>query len=75
MKLNKVLLIVTLAVLLLGLIALSGCSTNKVLIHPLEQTDIVMLEEGQSLTAPKAGAFLSDYYIEEVMQARVKDVR
>jgi hypothetical protein len=34
-----------------------------------------MLTEGESLTAPKDGAFLSNEYIEEVMKARVKDVK
>lgn len=75
MKLKKALGTATLLGSLLASTFLTGCSTNRVVIHPLSQTDIVLLSEGEQFTAPKSGAFLSDFYIEEVMQARVKDVR
>lgn len=62
----------TLLILLLSLTALtaSSCAT-KVVLHPLEQTDIILVKKGESVQAPKDGAFLSDFYIKEVMQARV----
>lgn len=50
-----------------------GCSlsTKQVIIYPISQTDIVVLDAGDSFTAPKSGAFLSDFYLEEVARARV----
>lgn len=48
----------------------SGCM-GKVNLYPIEQSDIVVLQEGEDLKAPKSGAFLSDEYIKEVMQARI----
>ncbi len=60
-------------VLLLALSTLSiGCSWDKIVIHPLEQSDIVMLSKGQTVVAPKDGAFLSTEYISEVMKARIE---
>jgi len=54
------------------LIVYSGCSTNRVTIHPVEGIDIVMVKEGQDFKAPKDGAFLSLEYIHEVMKAKIK---
>ena len=57
---------------LLCLIGLIGCSSIRpVVLHPIAQTDIVMLSKGDKIEAPKDGAFLSSYYIEEVMRAKV----
>lgn len=52
--------------------AFSGCATNRVTLHPIEGTDILMVKAGEQLTAPKDGAFLSKVYIDEVMKAQVK---
>lgn len=49
----------------------AGCA-NDVVLHPIEQTDIIRVEAGQAITAPKAGYFLSDMYVEKVARARVK---
>ena len=54
---------------------LTACSLNRVVVHPIEGTDIVTMKKGESLTAPKDGLFVSDFYVEEIMKARVKDVR
>ena len=67
---RKLLLTGMLVVLLPLLVAFPGCS-KKVILFPLEQADIVLLQEGETVTAPKQGAFLSDFYIEEVMKARI----
>jgi len=55
----------------LCLVSLTGCGSKTVL-HPIEGTDIVMVDKGQTFNAPKQGAFLSDEYIQEVMKAKVK---
>ena len=68
---------VLLTVTLVGSLLLStGCGIFKkdVIFHPITGSDIVLLKHGETLTAPKQGAFLSDFYIEEVMQAKVKNV-
>lgn len=57
---------------LITLTGLAGCSSIRpVVLHPIEQSDIVILYKGDKLEAPKDGAFLSSYYIEEVMKAKV----
>jgi uncharacterized protein YceK len=57
----------------LGLIACvicSGCAT--VTLHPISTRDIQHVAAGETLTAPQAGWFLSDFYVNEVMKARVR---
>ena len=73
MKSNTALRIKTplkLAVGLTLLIVSSGCST--VVLHPIEKTDIVAMTKGQSYTPEKDGWFLSNYYLEKVVQAKVQ---
>jgi hypothetical protein len=54
------------------LIALAACSGGgAVVLHPITERDIVMLDAGDTFVAPASGAFLSDFYIKEVMKARV----
>ena len=57
--------------LILGLCLLAGCG-SPIVLHPIEQTDIIALEQGQELTAPKDGYFLSTFYLREVMAAKVR---
>lgn len=66
---------VTLLVLLGVLIGLTGCSMfgKKVTLHPISQADIVSMPEGKSYTPSKDGWFLSDYYVEEVMKAKIDE--
>lgn len=74
-KFSKALSVVLLIVMLLGLqLGLTSCSllNKQVVLHPIEQSDIVLLKQGQQFSAPKQGAFLSDMYIEEVMRAKIK---
>jgi hypothetical protein len=62
-------------ILLTSLAALTvsiGCrGNNQVVIHPIEQTDIVVLQAGDTFVAPKNGAYLSEKYILEVMKAKI----
>ena len=64
------------ASLVMGLLvmgSLTGCALFKkdVILHPITGSDIVLLKQGETLTAPKQGAFLSDFYMTEIMEARV----
>ena len=62
---------VTFLVLLLVLTALTGCQ-KAITLHPIEQSDIIQVKGGETLVAPKDGYFLSDMYVNEVVQAKVE---
>ena len=73
MKYNRGLKKRTLAKLLvvwITLITLSGCAS--VIVHPIEKIDFVIMDKGASYTAEKDGYFLSDYYFQNILKARVK---
>jgi hypothetical protein len=53
---------------LIALIVLNGC----VVLYPIETIDIISVKKGATLTAPKDGYFLSEFYIQEVVRAKVK---
>jgi len=44
---------------------------NRVVLHPISQQDIIEVNKGETITAPKDGYFLSDLYLEEVAKAKV----
>ena len=71
MRLSKVLKSGIAVVLLVALIALTGCGKTIVL-HLIEKQDIMSMSQGVAYTPEKDGWFVSDEYMEEVMQARVK---
>lgn len=57
---------------LLALTSLAACSRERAIVmHPISGEDIVLVDSGAVLRAPKSGAFVSDYYIEQVMKVRV----
>lgn len=58
--------------LLLALIVLSGCAVNEVVLHPISQLDIARMPKGVSYTPDKDGYFLSDFYLSEVVKAKVQ---
>jgi len=70
MRYEKELRNVTLVLLLGGLILLAGCGTT-VRLHPIDKSDIVSMAKGESYTPEKDGWFLSDYYVDKVMEAKV----
>ena len=47
-----------------------GCAPTIVL-HPIDKEDIVELKKGESFIVPKDGYFLSKFYVQEVMEAKV----
>lgn len=49
---------------------LSGC--HSIVLSPITGNDIQLLKAGDNFHAPKDGAFLSDYYIQKVMEAKIK---
>lgn len=49
---------------------LNGCTV--VTLNPIETTDIIYLEEGDNLQAPKKGFFLSEFYYDKVLKAKIK---
>ena len=64
MKMYRLLLVVLITLII------SGC--NRVVIHPIEASDIIILKKDKSYTAPKDGYFLSKMYLEKVAKAKVK---
>ena len=68
-KLTMALILVILLILPLGWI---GCAGNRVILHPIEKTDIVRMEKGKAYTPEKDGYFLSDEYVKEVAQVKVE---
>lgn len=74
MNYKKVLLRGTLVLSLVLSTVSTGCSFSKaktVDIYILDQSDIIVVSEGDTIVAPKNGAFVSDRYIQDVMKARV----
>lgn len=55
---------------LLILIGFAGCA-KRVVLHPIE-SEIVFLKKGETFTALKQGAFLSDYYLQEIANVEIE---
>ena len=53
-----------------ALLLVSGCA--RVVLHPIDKTDIMQVKKGMTYEAPKDGYFLSELYIKKVMQAKVE---
>lgn len=62
---------IRLGLLLLSL-SLTGCASKSLTLYPIQQKDIAPLAKDQDFKAPEQGWFLSDFYMEEVMKAKVK---
>ena len=69
-----------LVVLLLASVVLTGCSGLKqAVLYPIEQTDVFIMEKGAKVLhlnkteteVIKDGLFVSDFYVKEVMRARI----
>ena len=71
MNIGKVSNIKILAVLLLVLTSSTGCK-GSIILNPIEKTDIFFVEKGTSFTSEKDGYFLSEFYLDEIVQAKVK---
>jgi uncharacterized protein YcfL len=61
----------TLLKLLLLSLVLTGCVSN-VVIYPITTQDIIILKKGQQISAPSDGYFLSEFYLKEVVDAKLK---
>lgn len=61
---------------LIGLIIFSGCAfVPKVILHPIAKQHIYVVEKGVQCgdqVTEEEGFFISDFYLEEVMKAKVK---
>ena len=47
---------------------LSGCSYTR--LHAITGEDLIPLEKGETVTAPKRGFFVSDYYLTSIVRAK-----
>lgn len=65
--------VLTIMMFLPLLSVLIGCAgTNKIVLHPIEKSDIFRMEKGTAYTPEKNGYFLSDEYVAEVAQAKIE---
>ena len=60
-------------VLIASVTLLSGCTCTK--LYLIDKQDIQKMEKGQSLTPDRAGYFISEFYLKEVMDAQVEEIR
>ena len=57
--------------MLITLLALCGC-VKPVVLYVIDQEDIMTVKKGETIEAPKDGFFLSTFYVQEVMGAKVE---
>ena len=55
---------------LILMILITGCKSIK--LYPLDQKHIVPVKEGEKVTAPKDGYFLSNEYFKKILKAKVE---
>ena len=60
----------TMVTLLPLLVLLTGC--RVIVIHPIEKKDIVRIKIGEKFIPEVDGYFFSDFYVKEVMDAKVR---
>ena len=64
--------------LVMGLLLVGGCSLflpPQIVLHPIEKSDIFAINKGDkvgTIVVEKDGWFLSDLYLEQVADAKVK---
>ena len=64
-------LLMTMILLVLPL-GLTSCGVNKVVIHPIEKQDIMVMPAGEAYTPDRDGYFFSKTYVKEVMDAKIR---
>lgn len=68
------------AILVICIFTNVGCSNRTITLHPIEKADIFVIPKGAEVKYPsgdkdvveKDGYFLSEFYIEEVAEAKVE---
>jgi len=61
------------AVLLL--LSTTSIACKAIILHPIEKQDIVIMMKDVSYTPDRDGYFLSHLYMEEVLQAKVENIK
>ena len=70
---KKLLRVAILVLSPLLLLALTGCASVK--LYPIEKQDIVVMSKGVPYTPDRPGYFLSQLYMDEVVNAKVERIR
>lgn len=61
---------------LIVLTTFSGCATgSKIVLNPIEDSDIHPMKKGTTYTSPKDGYFLSQLFFDEVEHAKVNELK
>lgn len=61
-----------------SLLFLTACAGGRVVLHPIDQIDIIPVDIGQPIgatIAQKQGWYISDYYLKDIMDARIDTTR
>lgn len=61
--------------LLVLTLSVSGCaafSTARTVLYPIQDTDIVQMKKDTAYTPKSDGYFLSKFYLDEVLEAKVE---
>ena len=63
--------------LLLLPLLLIGCGglNKSIVLHPIDKADITRMEKDVPYTSDRNGYFLSDMYVEKVMEAKVDKIK
>ena len=78
MKYERVLRSVTVATLLLALVSISGCVNTSLFlidgedIMAIDKGTVIQQPDGVSRTVDRDGWFVSDFYVEKIMEAKVE---
>lgn len=66
-----------LLLVLIASVTLSGCATfhQRTPIYIIDKEDIIPVELHETYVAPKQGFFVSDFYMTEVMDAKVSQAK
>ena len=51
----------------------SGCVGSKIIIRPIRDVDIIMLEKDQDFKVPERGVYFTDLYVKEVLDAKIEE--
>lgn len=63
-------IIVILCIYIGCVLSVTGCASKQLILHPITDQDFALIEEGQP--APISGYIISEFYLEEVIKARLE---
>lgn len=71
MKRTRLLKKIVLLLLILQLASFTGCG-SRIILHPIDQQDIIRVKNGEPFESDRDGWFLSDMYMTDVLEVSVE---